>query len=132
LRKKEKEDDLKAKKAIEAKIEADRKERYSKQAKVEQPVQVPSSKPAEPPKTYDQALIQLRLPDGNSLKATFNPSDPVRAVFNHISLLLGDEKFSLMTTFPRKTFSPRDTLMDTTTLKQAECVPTGTFIVTKL
>lgn len=133
LKKKEQEEDRKAKAAIKAKLESDKLERQALRDKTSaqstQP-QVPQVAPiATEKKEYTESLIQIRLPDGNTVKATFKPTDPIRTVFAHMAMLLGNENFSLNTTFPRKTFSRRDTTLDTTTLADAECVPTGTFIL---
>jgi len=83
----------------------------------------------QPKREYNDALIQIRFKDGNSIKATFKPTDNVRIVHNHITLLTGNSNFNLMTTFPRKVFSPKDSSLDTTTLAEAGLVPTGTFII---
>jgi len=80
-------------------------------------------------KEYTETLIQIRFKDGNSIKATFKPTDPIRTVFNHVALLLGESNFSLVTTFPRRTYAARDTTLDSMNLSQAELVPSGTFIV---
>eukprot|EP01115_Flamella_aegyptia_P013722 TRINITY_DN74655_c0_g1_i2.p2 TRINITY_DN74655_c0_g1~~TRINITY_DN74655_c0_g1_i2.p2 ORF type:complete len:78 (-),score=9.70 TRINITY_DN74655_c0_g1_i2:69-302(-) len=77
-------------------------------------------------------MIQIRLPDGNNIKATFKATDPVRTVFNHMSLLMGTQNFTLSTTFPRKVYSLKDSSIDTVSLKQAELVPSGTFILSPL
>jgi FKBP-type peptidyl-prolyl cis-trans isomerase len=139
-RRREKEEEKKAKAAIKAKIDQDRKEREAKRTGVVAPTStttttapVTAPTPSAPVVTnYTDTMIQVKLPDGNSIKATFKATDPVRTVHNHIALLTGTEQFSLITTFPRKVYSPRDSAIDTTTLKQAEVVPSGTFIVTKL
>jgi len=138
LKRKEKEEEKKAKERIKKKIEQDKLEREAAKKKAQeedqtsvkvsqQPeIQVPSIK-----KQYDEALIQIRFKDGNSIKATFKPTDPIRTVFGHVALLLGTDNFSLMTTFPRKVYSSKDSSLDSITLNQAELVPTGTFIVQK-
>jgi len=139
LKRKEKEEEKKAKARIKAKIEQDRLEREAAKKKslegegIEQkPTEVvPKSTEIVPPqkKEYFEALIQIRFKDGNTIKATFKPTDPVRTVFDHVALLLNSQNFSLMTNFPKKVFSPKDSSMDFTTLAQAELVPTGTFII---
>jgi len=55
--------------------------------------------------------------------------DSIRTVFNHVSLLLGVDTFTLVTTFPRRSFTKKDSSLDTLNLMQAELVPNGTFIV---
>jgi len=136
LKKKEKEEERTARKAIQEKIEADKRERARKLGKpTETPVETtppPTETLVTPKKDYNQTVIQIRLQDGNTIKASFLPTDPIRTVHTHISLLLNHENFSLMTTFPKKIYSPRDVVMDSMTLKQAELVPSGTFVVTNL
>jgi len=135
LKRKEKEEEKKAKERIKAKIEQDRLEREAAKktessASVQQIAgQQPAEVVTQQKKEYSESLIQIRYKDGNTIKATFKPTDTVRTVHDHVSLLLGQHNFSLMTSFPRKVYSPRDIVLDTTTLLQAELVPTGTFIV---
>lgn len=139
-RKREKDEEKRAKAAIKAKIEQDRKDREAKKQGIAPPSTTTTTTTAPttttttsiPVTNYTDSMIQVRLPDGNTIKATFKATDPVRTVHNHIALLTGNENFSLSTTFPRKVYSPKDSVIDTTTLKQAELVPSGTFIVTKL
>jgi len=94
-------------------------------------VQPEATTTTQPPakKEYDSCMIQIRLSDGNTIKATFKPTDPVRSVHEHIGLLLGNKAFKLVTNYPKKVFSPRDSEMDMTTLQQIGFVPTGSFMV---
>jgi len=119
-------------------LEQDKLEREAAKKKAQegatqqaQTTQLQPSVPAQPvaKKEYTEALIQIRFKDGNTIKATFKPTDPIRTVFGHVALLLGTQNFSLATTFPRKVYKSTDASLDTTTLQQAELVPTGTFIV---
>jgi len=142
IRKKEEDDDKAAKAKIKAKLEQDKRERAAKKEKeaaaannstAPKPVTTATPAPTTTTTTeYTEAMIQVRLPDGNAIKATFKPTDPIRTVHSHIAMLTGSSNFALSTNFPKKVYSPKDSLMDTTTLKQAEQVPSGTFIVTKL
>jgi hypothetical protein len=84
-----------------------------------------------PKKEYNETLIQFRLPDGNTIKSSFNPKDTIRIVHNYLSNVIGTSTFSLMTTFPKKIYSPNNFEIDNITLENAELVPSGTFIVTK-
>jgi len=94
-----------------------------------QPVQTPEP---QSKKEYTETMIQIRFPDGNIIKASFKATDPIRTVHQHAALLLGNDRFSLTTTFPRKVYSYSDPNgLDSITLKQAELVPTGTVIITK-
>jgi len=99
------------------------------------PVQQPTTQapPTSAPITdskHTSTAIQVRMPDGNIIKASFKPTDTIRSVHAHVAMLTQNSKFSLMTNFPRKVYSPSDASMDTT-LQQAELVPTGTLIVSK-
>lgn len=129
LKKKEKEEERRAKAKIREKIAQDKAERAGKKQDVShESIQTNQEAPNLPRKEYDEALIQIRLPDGNTFKATFKPNDPIRAVHSHIAFLTGNENFSLMTTFPKKIYSPRDSSIDTT-LAEAELVPRGTLVI---
>jgi len=131
LKRKEREEEKRAKEKIKMKLEQDKAERGAakKATEVNAAPQVVQEAAPVAKKEYTEALIQVRLKDNTVIKATFKPTDPIRTVHNHIELLTGSPNFSLATTFPRKVYSPRDSSMDTTTLAQAELVPTGTFIV---
>jgi len=136
LAKKEKEDARIAKEKIMKKIEQDKRERESAKKAAEGGVSTQAAAPvavqAAPVETvkkeYTEALIQFRTPDGVLLKATFKPTDTIRTVHGHISLLLGNDRVTLSTTYPRKTYSPNGPEMNET-LAQAQCVPSGTFVV---
>eukprot|EP01116_Phalansterium_solitarium_P018830 TRINITY_DN5112_c0_g1_i1.p1 TRINITY_DN5112_c0_g1~~TRINITY_DN5112_c0_g1_i1.p1 ORF type:complete len:627 (+),score=225.12 TRINITY_DN5112_c0_g1_i1:79-1881(+) len=137
-RRKEKEEDRLAKEAIKKKLEQDKAERLAakqgqQQAQAAAVTAAPVAAAAAPAKKeYTESLIQLRFPDGNTIKATFKPLDPLRAVFDHVAMLLGSRKVSIMTTFPRREWRDADPSLDATTLAAADCVPTGAFIVKRL
>lgn len=138
LKQKEKEDDAQYKAKLKKQLEQDKAERAARAKGTTAPAPAPTTTTAPPASTqptakkeYTETAIQIRLPDGNTIKASFKPTDPIRTVHNHIALLTGSSNFSLATTFPRKVYSTKDSVMDTTTLAQAECVPTGTFVVQK-
>jgi hypothetical protein len=141
IRKREMEEEKRAKEAIKKKLEQDKLEREAKKRETSsgttaittatttttaQPTTTTTTK-----KEYTESLIQLRLPDGNVIKATFKPSDPLRSVHNHVALLLGSSNYNLVSNFPKKVWGHKDSALDTTTLQQADCVPTGTFVVQK-
>jgi len=138
VRDKEKREEQEARRRIKEKIEQDKRERAAKQQKEKDESQTsstpattstPTPAPTPAKKEYTECAVQIRFPDGNVIKATFKPTDPIRTVHNHVSLLTGSERFSLLTTFPKKIYSPREAIIDSTTLQQAEMVPTGTFVV---
>lgn len=130
----EKEEEKRARERIKQKIEQDKLERAAKNKK--DPVAVQPLQPAQPvvpatPKVYTEAQLQIRLTDGSMLKATFSPSTTMREVFSHIEANRTDGRgaFSLMTTFPRRTFTKSDFQV---TLQEAGLVPNGTIVVTKV
>jgi len=139
--KKEKEDERKAKERIKQKIEQDKLERAAKNKKKD-PLAAPAVAPTptpvpttqQPPaqqKTYTEALVQMRLTDGSTIKASFLPTDTLKQVFAHVEANRTDGKgsFSLMTTFPRKVYTKNDANV---TLQEAGLVPNGTLVVTKV
>ena len=139
IRRKEKEEEARAKAAIKAKIEQDRLNRTAKLNNTNTNTTTNATTTANAPTTttttvteYTETTIQVRLPDGNVIKASFKPTDPIRTVHDHMALLTNTPNFTLSTTFPRKVYSPKDNSIDTITLKQAELVPSGTLIYTKL
>jgi len=133
----EKEEEKRAKEAIKKRLEQDKLERETEKKRKEMekqnaPTQTPAPAPtsAQPvKKEYTEATIQIRMTDGSTIKAQFKPQDPLRMVWNHVSLLTDSTNFALSTTFPRKVYT--GATLDTTTLQQADLVPNGTVVVTK-
>ncbi|XP_061729736.1 UBX domain-containing protein 1 [Cydia pomonella] len=117
-RRREKIEDQKARERVRAQIEADKQAR--KLAAAGQPV--PEAAPAPvaaaapaasvPRASYDQARIQLRLPDGSALAHTFGAKEQLAAVKLYLQMnsqgYAADDSFKLMTTFPKKIFTPED------------------------
>lgn len=73
----------------------------------------PVSNPNPAPKvSYDQARIQIRLPDGRALSHTFGAKEPLAAIRLFLEMnaqdLTQDGNYKLMTTFPKKIFTNDD------------------------
>lgn len=65
---------------------------------------------AKTPVAYTETRIQIRLTTGQALTQTFNVKEPLSAVrlFVQLNSSAPDERFTLMTTFPRKVFVDED------------------------
>jgi len=139
---KDREEDARAKAAIKAKIDQDKRERAAeaaaRQAKAAGNV-APSTAPAAAATTaapaekkeYTQALIQLRFPDGTVQKVKFSPTDTLDAVLEQAGMLFGDHNISLVSNFPKKVYNKSEGDVQKVTLQQADLVPTGTLIVSR-
>ncbi|XP_013149199.1 PREDICTED: UBX domain-containing protein 1 [Papilio polytes] len=115
-RRREKIEDQKARERVRAQIEADKQARKlaasgQKEAPAPAPVP-PQPAPAAPKVSYEQARIQLRLPDGQSLSHTFSAKEQLAAVRLYLQMnsqeFAQQENFKLMTTFPKKIFTVDD------------------------
>lgn len=73
---------------------------------------------------------QFRLTNGSTLTGTFQPTDTLETVCAYVNdnRTDGSTPFSLMTTFPRKTYSAGDL---GTSLQDAGLVPSAVLILTK-
>ncbi|CAH2077005.1 unnamed protein product, partial [Iphiclides podalirius] len=138
-RRREKIEDQKARERVRAQIEADKQARKlaaSGQKEAPPPVAAPAPAPAPSapaaPKVYDQARIQLRLPDGKSLSHTFSAKEQLAAVRLYLQLHAQEyaqqENFKLMTTFPKKIFTSDDYEKP---LESLGLVPSAVIIVSK-
>jgi hypothetical protein len=67
--------------------------------KIEQPTEKPVEK-----KEYTEAVIQIRMLDGSTITAKFQPTDKVSAIVSHVEFLTKNSSFHLMTNFPKKYF----------------------------
>lgn len=136
-RRRDKLEDQKAREKVRAQIEADKQARkLAASGGVAPVVAAPAPAPA-PVNTasakvsYDQARIQLRLPNGQALSQTFGAKEPLAAVrlfleMNAQSVI--QEGFKLMTTFPKKIFGTDDYEKPLDTLG---LVPSAVIIVSK-
>lgn len=120
LRRREKEDDKRARDRVRAQIEADKAARKAKAdaaqgiAPAATPV-IPNPVPAKPsvpaaPKDYTETRLQIRLTNGQALTQTFGAKEQLSAVrvFIELNRTDGTAPFSLMTSFPKKVFMPED------------------------
>ncbi|CAG8512653.1 11131_t:CDS:2 [Diversispora eburnea] len=114
-KKKEKEEERLAKAKIKAQIEADKKERAakreaSKQANLQHQQEIAiaeAAAAANVSKEYSEARLQIRLPSGSPITHTFQSTDTLQIVYDHVSQHVS-ESFNFMTTFPRKMFGDSD------------------------
>lgn len=121
-RRREKIEDQKARERVRAQIEADRQARklaQSGQSSEPQPVlaappPAAAAAPAVPAAkaNYEQARIQLRLPDGQALAHTFSAKEQLAAVRLYLQMnnqeFAEKDNFKLMTTYPKKIFTSDD------------------------
>ncbi|KAJ8721281.1 hypothetical protein PYW07_002056 [Mythimna separata] len=116
-RRREKIEDQKARERVRAQIEADKQAR--KLAAGGQPPVAAAPAPAPPPVTsaapkvaYEQARIQIRLPDGKTLAHIFGAKEQLAAVRLYLQMNAAEyaqeDSFKLMTTFPKKIFTSED------------------------
>ncbi|CAH0581576.1 unnamed protein product [Chrysodeixis includens] len=116
-RRREKIEDQKARERVRAQIEADKQAR--KLAASGQPPAAAAPLPAPPPAaapapkvSYEQARIQLRLPDGKALAHTFGAKEQLAAVRLYLQMNASEyaqqDSFKMMTTFPKKIFTTED------------------------
>lgn len=122
-RKREKQEEKQARQRVKDQIEQDRLARKAKFGPQETtPAAVsPQEKPVAPTssssisacstaKNYTEAKLQIRLTNGSALTQTFGAKEPLSAVRLYVEMNRTDEPgpFSLMTSFPRKTFNTDD------------------------
>ncbi|CAK1540740.1 unnamed protein product [Leptosia nina] len=115
-RRREKLEDQKARERVRAQIEADKQARKLAASGQAPPVAAPVPPPANPTPgskvSYEQARIQLRLPDGQSLSQTFGAKEQLAAVRLFLQMnkpeYSQEDHFKFMTTFPKKIFTSED------------------------
>jgi hypothetical protein len=137
-RKREKQEEKLARERVKAQIEADKAARRAKSSNTAPPESTPivvsntiQSAPVVA-RDYKEAKIQLRLPSGETLVETFDKNEQLAAVRLFVQIKQNNEtgafSYGMMTTFPRKVFTPDDYEK---TLEQLNLVPTATIMVTK-
>ncbi|KAL0831575.1 hypothetical protein ABMA28_002361 [Loxostege sticticalis] len=136
-RRREKIEDQKARERVRAQIEADKQARKlaasgGAPAPAPVPVAPPVAAAAPAPRgSYDQARIQLRLPDGKALAHTFGAKEQLAAVRLYLQMNAQEyaqQDFKLMTTFPKKIFTTEDYEKP---LELLGLVPSAVIIVSK-
>jgi hypothetical protein len=138
-RKKEKQDDILARKAIREKIAKEKAARLAAKGKTTGTASTPTPTPTPTATaatgaastTATECTIQVRLSDGKTIQNKFKPTDSLRVVYNWVSHNRSDGAgpFALSTTYPRKDYS--GSALDSTTLKDAELVPRGALLLKK-
>ncbi|CAH0406812.1 unnamed protein product [Chilo suppressalis] len=139
-RRREKIEDQKARERVRAQIEADKQARKLAASGQTASAPVPAAPapapaapaPASAPKAnYEQARIQLRLPDGKALAHTFGAKEQLAAVRLYLQINaqeFAQQDFKLMTTFPKKIFTSEDYEKP---LELLGLVPSAVIIVSK-
>eukprot|EP01101_Sappina_pedata_P004750 TRINITY_DN204_c0_g1_i1.p1 TRINITY_DN204_c0_g1~~TRINITY_DN204_c0_g1_i1.p1 ORF type:complete len:430 (+),score=165.00 TRINITY_DN204_c0_g1_i1:23-1312(+) len=79
-------------------------------------------------KEYTECDIQIRDLSGDIILSKFKPQDTLGDVLNHAISLVKNDKITLMTPYPRKTFAGEDLKI---TLLDAGLVPKGVVILTR-
>lgn len=133
-RRREKEDDKRARARVLEQIAADKAERLAKKegTKVEEAKPVPVAA-APPPvkKDYSETRLQIRQPTGQPIVHTFGVKEQLSAVRLYIQMNRTDGEagpVKLMTSFPKKVFSEDDY---ENTLENLGLVPSAVLMVTK-
>ncbi|XP_063822764.1 UBX domain-containing protein 1 [Ostrinia nubilalis] len=137
-RRREKIEDQKARERVRAQIEADKQARKlaASGGAAPAPAPVPAAPPVAacapaPRGSYEQARIQLRLPDGKALAHTFGAKEQLAAVRLYLQINAQEyaqQDFKLMTTFPKKIFTSEDYEKP---LESLGLVPSAVIIVSK-
>ncbi|BGP27406.1 DNA-binding protein [Rhodotorula toruloides] len=148
LRKKEKSDELAARKRIKDQIEADKRARAEKAAREKalregrnpdvavSALTSGSSAPARPAqpvpttasgekKTYDNARLQIRVPEGAPLVHSLPATSSLRELVEWVKSQTGLDSVTLTCSFPRKTYGDADLDKD---LKTLNLVPSAVLL----
>jgi hypothetical protein len=142
-KRKEKEAERAAREKVRADIERDKQARRDRQAAQRAlasgtgaQASVPAPTPAGPiavsggSREYTECLLQIRLTNGSALRATFQATDTLAKVCDHVraNRTDGDAAFTLMTPLPRKIFTAADM---SKTLKDLDLGPRAALTVTR-
>ena len=129
-RRKERTEQAQAKKRIKDEIAKDRADHKAADAakKVASGEQTAGAEAPREKREYTECKLNLRLPDGKSLPASFNPDQ----LLNDVRLFVVTETsmldFELGTTFPRKVFAHEDYRKS---LRELGLVPSAALIVSR-
>ncbi|KAJ3314697.1 hypothetical protein HDV04_005703 [Boothiomyces sp. JEL0838] len=132
-RKRQKEEDRIAKERVRKQLEADKLER---QRQAEERKRLAEGKPLavqqpaapvvqQPTKDYQEARIQIRVPNGAPITKVFNAEDKLSVVYEFVKSQYPND-FKLMQTFPRKVL---DGPSLNQTLKELGLVPSAALVV---
>jgi hypothetical protein len=97
-------------------IEADKQARREKAAAEKSGgviADVPAPKPQhvaapQPTRQYDECNLQVRLPDGSTVRQTFKAADKFEKVFDWIRQTQQSHPFILLQNYPKKDFNESD------------------------
>lgn len=111
-------------------IEADKRARREKAAaeKAGVPVgdiQQPKPQPvaqSQPARQYDECNLQVRLPDGSTVRQTFKSADRFEKVVDWIRQTQQSRPFLLVQNFPKKDFSENDNSKSLTELGKYQII----------
>jgi len=120
-------------------LDEDKKARAGLTTKATQPAPVttpvtaipnkpPTTTATPPTKTFTDALIQFRMPDGSTQKETFKATDTIATVHAWVAYKLHGDNFNLLIPMPRREFTEVDFDL---TLAQIDLVPRGSLTVMK-
>eukprot|EP01089_Gocevia_fonbrunei_P007003 TRINITY_DN18020_c0_g1_i1.p1 TRINITY_DN18020_c0_g1~~TRINITY_DN18020_c0_g1_i1.p1 ORF type:complete len:408 (-),score=85.72 TRINITY_DN18020_c0_g1_i1:33-1211(-) len=138
-------DEAERKKAIiNARLEKKREEeernlilarvREAKQTREERRGVIKSVPVSTPPNTSftastssnENTTLQIRLPEGTTVRQSFKSTDPLEQVWSWISSKINNKDFTLIIPFPRREFTDSDT---NSSLAQLGLAPNGTLTV---
>ncbi|KAJ3050310.1 hypothetical protein HK097_008720 [Rhizophlyctis rosea] len=135
-KKREKEEERIAKAKIQAQIAADKAERQRKldeRKRQAQGVPEPAPAPTKPfaapsvsAANYDEARIQVRIPDGAPITQNFPSDAKLEAVYEFLAQQRPGTTFKLVQTFPRKVL---DGAERSKTLKELGLVPSAALVL---
>jgi len=119
-------------------IEADKRARREKAAAEKSGgsiEDVPAPKPQhvatsqQPTRQYDECNLQVRLPDGSTIRQTFKAADQFEKVIDWIRQTQQSRPFILLQNYPKKEFNESDNYKS---LNELGLVPSGSLMVKSL
>lgn len=119
-------------------IEADKRARRERAAAEKSGVHVsevqqqPKPQPivqSQPTRQYDECNLQVRLPDGSTIRQTFKSADRFEKVFDWVRQTQQSRPFVLVQNYPKKDFNESDNYKSLTELG---LVPSGSLMVRAL
>jgi hypothetical protein len=132
LRQKDKDDEKVARERIKMLLEQDKAERKARleTAQGKKP-EVTEFLPTGPivqsvPTNCNSTKIQFRLPDGSTLTKEFEADSALIEAFNYLNSSTSLRKFTLSTSYPRRTFKDADY---SSTFRQLELLPNAVLLV---
>ncbi|WKX90730.1 hypothetical protein Q1695_009517 [Nippostrongylus brasiliensis] len=135
-RKRAKQEEAAARQRVLEQIRLDKEARKAKAAggeasapSVPAPAPAPAAAPPQSNTQYNQAMIQVRLLNGQAVRQSFGASEPLSAVRLWLELNHSDgAPFTLLMPFPRKVMTDEDYEKP---LKELGLVPSANFVMTR-